>query len=381
MNALSFDRLETPALLLDEERMAANIARLKMHLATLNVPLRPHLKTTKSLDIARLLMQSPKGPITVSTLKEAEYFADQGVCDILYAIGITPNKLERASIIRKQGVDLSVVLDSVPAAQALLSHARETGDRIPALIEIDADGHRSGVHPSESERLLEIGGLLHEKGMLKGVMAHAGGSYACRSVETLASAAEQERAMTVACAELLRASGLPCSVVSVGSTPTAHAARDLTGITEVRAGVFVFFDLVMAGIGVCSNANIALSVLATVIGHQHDRRWIIVDAGWMAMSRDRGTSKQQIDQGYGLVCDLNGDPYPDMLMLEANQEHGILGMRPGNQARPPNLGIGDRVRILPNHACATAAQHDFYNVIMRDSKHQIQARWPRFRGW
>jgi D-serine deaminase-like pyridoxal phosphate-dependent protein len=381
MNALSLDRLETPCLLLDEERMAANIARLKKHLAILNVPLRPHLKTAKSLDVARLLMQGPKGPITVSTIREAEYFAEHGVCDILYAVGITRNKLERASVLRKQGVDLSVVVDSIPAAQALVSHAREIGDRIPALIEIDADGHRSGVRLSDSEMLVEIGRLLHEEGILKGVMTHAGDSYACRNMEALVSAAEQERAITVACAQALRVSGLPCSVVSIGSTPTAHAARDLTGITEVRAGVFVFFDLVMAGVGVCSIEDIALSVLATIIGRQHDRGWIIVDAGWMAMSRDRGTGKQQTDQGYGLVCDLNGDAYPDMLMLEANQEHGILGVRPGSEAILPNLRIGDLVRILPNHACATAAQHDVYNVIMRDSKHQVQARWTRFRGW
>src|SRR5690606_16930690 len=113
------------------------------------------------------------------------------------------------------------------------------------------------------------------------------------------------------------------------STPTAHFAENLEGVTEVRAGVYAFFDLVMAGLGVCTLNDIALSVLATVIGHQHDRGWIMVDAGWMAMSRDRGTASQQIDQGYGVVCDLQGKPFGDLIMTQANQEHGILALRPG----------------------------------------------------
>jgi len=169
-------------------------------------------------------------------------------------------------------------------------------------------------------------------------------------------------------------------VVSVGSTPTAHYSRDLTGVTEVRAGVFVFFDLVMAGIGVCSIDDIAISVLATVIGHQRDRGWILVDAGWMAMSRDRGTARQEVDQGYGLVCDLQGQPYGDLILADANQEHGIMMLRPGSQAQLPDLPIGTRVRILPNHACATGAQHGGYQVMHMGSS-IIEAEWPRFGGW
>src|SRR3546814_5431242 len=123
---------------------------------------------------------------------------------------------------------------------------------------------------------------------------------------------------------MLRDAGLPCPVVSVGSSPTAHFARNLDGVTEVRAGVYVFFDLVMAGIGVCTLDDIALSVLTTVIGHQHDKGWIIVDAGWMALSRDRGTQSQRVDQGYGVVCDEAGSPLPGLLVTGANQEHGIV---------------------------------------------------------
>ncbi|HAR16173.1 MAG TPA: alanine racemase, partial [Bradyrhizobium sp.] len=135
------------------------------------------------------------------------------------------------------------------------------------------------------------------------------------------------------------------------------------GVTEVRAGVFVMFDLVMAGIGVCAVDDIALSVLATVIGHRADRGWTFVDAGWMALSRDRGTAKQPVDQGYGIVCDVDGRPYPDLIVTETNQEHGIIALRPGSTAPQVALPVGAKVRILPNHACATGAQHDRYHVV------------------
>jgi D-serine deaminase-like pyridoxal phosphate-dependent protein len=168
--------------------------------------------------------------------------------------------------------------------------------------------------------------------------------------------------------------------VSVGSTPTAHNATDLTGVTEVRAGVFVFFDLVMAGIGICRTDDIALSVLATVIGHQREKGWILIDAGWMAMSQDRGTSKQRVDQGYGVVCDIVGNAYDDLIVADANQEHGIVTVRPGSNGVLPDLAIGDRVRILPNHACSTGAQHRSYHVV-RGASELVEAEWPRFGGW
>ena len=184
----------------------------------------------------------------------------------------------------------------------------------------------------------------------------------------------------MAAAEALRAAGHECPVVSVGSTPTAHFGEDLTGVTEMRAGVYMFFDLVMHGVGVCTTDDIAISVLTTVIGTKPERGWILVDAGWMALSRDRGTAAQRIDQGYGLVCDLSGKLYPDLIVAQASQEHGILAIRSGSDATLPDLPIGTKVRILPNHACATASQHELYNVISAGSD-AIEAQWPRMRGW
>ena len=151
-------------------------------------------------------------------------------------------------------------------------------------------------------------------------------------------------------------------------------------MTEVRAGVYAFFDLVQAGIGVCTVNDIALSVLTTVLGHQKQKGWIIVDAGWMALSQDRGTANQRVDQGYGVVCDESGSVMPDLIVIKANQEHGIIARRPGSEAALPDLPVGCRLRILPIHACAMAAQFTEYNVIPAERGADLKV-WPRFGGW
>ncbi|WP_171110251.1 MULTISPECIES: DSD1 family PLP-dependent enzyme [Streptomyces] len=375
----TLDDPDTPFLALDTATARANISRLREHLDGLGVTLRAHVKTAKSLDVASLLYDGQPGPITVSTLAEAEAFADAGYRDILYAVGITPHKLDRVIALRERGVDLTVLLDSVEQAAALAAD-RVGMSGIPALIEVDCDGHRGGVRPDDPV-LPAIARTLRDGGaVLRGVLVHAGESYHADGEEELRAAAENERRCAVQAAEVLRAAGHEAPVVSVGSTPTAHFATDLTGVTEVRAGNFVFFDLVMAGIGVCSTADLAMTVVTTVIGHRPDKGWILTDAGWMATSRDRGTSRQRVDQGYGLVADLDGTLFDGLLMTDASQEHGVLSMRPDSTAALPDLPVGTRVRILPIHACATAAQHDHYHVTETGSR-TVEAVWPRIRGW
>lgn len=368
----SFDRLQTPALLLDEATMMRNIERLETRAQRLGVTLRPHLKTAKSTEIARRLSGGAYGPITVSTLAEAEAFQAAGFSDILYAVGIAPQKLTRVQALRSNGCDLVVILDSIEQARTVAQAG------VPSLIEIDSDGHRGGRRPDEPA-LVEIGRILHGNGALRGVMTHAGKSYNVRGDAAHAAFAERERGAAVSAADALRGAGLPCPVVSVGSTPTAHAARDLAGVTELRAGVYMFFDLVMAGIDVCTVDDIALSVLTTVIGHQTDKGWIMIDAGWMAMSRDRGTAVQDVDQGYGVVCNAAGRVIADLIVSSANQEHGIISLRLGAKGTLPDVPVGARLRILPNHACATAAQFDRYNVLPAEGG-PLQT-WHRFGGW
>ncbi len=377
---MKITELETPALVLERARLERNIARMRGHLATLGVNLRPHVKTAKSIDVVRRALDGQRGGITVSTLAEAEYFFGHGVNDILYAVGIAPIKLAHVADLRRRGADLTVILDNPDAAAALAADARRHDTEFPALIEIDSDGHRSGIRPGDA-RLIEIARMLDAgpATRMRGVMTHAGDSYNCRSTDAIGAMAERERAAVVSCAQALGRAGLPCPVVSVGSTPTATFARDLAGVTEVRAGVYMFFDLVMAGLGVCAIDDIAVSVLTTVIGHQPEKGWIITDAGWMALSRDRGTAKQAVDQGYGLACDAAGRPLDDLIVADTNQEHGIVARRGGGPIDAARFPVGSQLRILPNHACATAAQHARYQVV--NGSPEIEAVWERIAGW
>lgn len=372
--AMRLSDLETPALLLDRARMDANIARMNAAVALHDVALRPHAKTAKCAEIVRAMTAGWSGAITVSTLKEAEQFLEAGFRDILYAVGIAPNKLDHAADLVRRGAELTLILDSVAAAEIVADYGHEHEPRFPVLIEIDSDGHRAGVAPDDDVTLVSIAQALGEGAELRGVMTHGGGSYGAAGAEQLAAYAEMERAGAVSAAEALRSAGFACPVVSVGSTPTALFTRDLSGVTEVRAGVYVFQDLVMAGLGVCTVEEIAISVLASVIGHQSERGWLIVDAGWMALSRDRGTPSRAADQGYGLV-----DGHEDLIVISANQEHGIVADRQGRPFDLARFPIGTLLRLLPNHACATAAQHDRYHVT--DAGDAIGDVWPRFGGW
>lgn len=372
-------QLSTPAALIDERRLDRNIARMQAHVAALGVRFRPHVKTSKCVAVATRQRAAGARGITVSTLKEAEQFHAAGFDDILYAVGLAPHRAGQALALQRAGCQLTVVVDSLAAAEALVAAARADGQAARVMIELDVDGHRAGV-PPDAALLIELGRFLHTSGMaLHGVMAHAGSSYDCRDAASLARCAEAERAGTVRGAERLRAAGLPCPVVSVGSTPTALSARELAGVTEVRAGVYVFFDLVMMGLGVCTAEDLALSVLATVIGHQPERGWVITDAGWTAMSRDRGTPGACPDPGYGLVCDAAGNVLDGWVLGTTNQEHGIVHRRDGQGGSVvERFPLGTKLRILPNHACATAGQHEAYHVV---DDQRVRATWPRFGGW
>jgi D-serine deaminase-like pyridoxal phosphate-dependent protein len=377
---MNLDQLTTPALVLDRRLLAANSRRMAAHLGRFGVPLRPHVKTVKSAAALEAAFGGLPKAITVSTLAEAEYFFAAGIADILYAVGIAPAKLDAVARLMAAGADMKIILDSAEAAQMTAERGRALGVRFPALIEIDCDGHRAGLKPGDPA-IVAVGRLLAGDAgtALAGVLTHAGASYDCRSDAALVAMAEQERAAVATAAAALRGAGLACPIVSMGSTPTALFARNLDGVTEVRAGVYLLQDLVMAGIGVCRPEDIALSVLTTVIGHNRDKGWIVTDGGWMALSRDRGTAAQPVDQGYGLVADRAGRILPGLRVEAANQEHGILAARAGATLDPDRFPIGTRLRILPNHACATGAQHRHYHVV--DRGEAVVAVWERMGGW
>lgn len=375
---MAITEIPTPAALIDMARMQRNINTMQSRMNSLGVKLRPHVKTSKCVAVVQQQVRAGASGITVSTLKEAEQFFAAGVTNILYAVGVVPTKLAQAKALRDKGCDLKIIVDSLDAANAVVEFGRTNAHVFEVWAEIDTDGHRAGLKP-DADELIAVGRALHQGGMkLGGVMTHAGASYELNTPEALQAIAEQERSLCVNAAERLRAAGLPCLNVSVGSTPTALSAQHLEGVTEVRAGVYVFHDLVMVNIGVASTDDVALSVLTTVIGHQKEKGWALVDAGWMAMSRDRGTQKQSRDYGYGQVCDVDGHVIDGYTLSSANQEHGILsraGEADGDIAK--RFPVGTVLRILPNHACATAAQFPEY-VAVDNTGAQT---WARFYGW
>ncbi len=362
--------LPTPCLVLDRSILARNLAAMAATLARHGVPLRPHMKTAKSMDVARMALAGQPGGITVSTLAEAEYFAGKGITDILYAVGITPAKLDRVAALRRAGADVLVITDDPAAAAAIAAHPAGLG----ALIEVDSGEHRGGGGV-DSPRLLEIAARLGPA--LRGVMTHGGHSYAGRSTADMEAVAEQERAVAVGAADRLRAAGHPAAIVSVGSSPTALHARHLKGVTEVRAGVYMFGDLFQASIGTHAMDDIAVTVLAAVIGLRPAEHRLLVDAGGLALSKDRST-QPTTDLGFGLVLDALGRPaYGRSVVAQAYQEHGVVALDP---ALPfPDLHVGAIVRIAPNHVCMTAAAHDRYWVV--DASNTIVAEWPRRNGW
>lgn len=375
--------LNTPCLLLDPEKMHANMHAMSQRIAAHGVTLRPHFKTAKSTELFKMHYGSvwPNVPLTVSTVAEAEHVVAAGVRDVIYAVGIVPAKLKRLWRMLETGADVKVILDAPEHVTLIEQAARdaEATARIRCLIELDCDGHRSGID-AQSAKLLEIATSIHSSPAceLAGVLTHAGESYVCPSVEQIAELAERERQAAIDAADRLKDAGLPCPIISVGSTPTARFGECFDGVTEVRAGVYMFFDLFMAGLGVCRLEDIALSVAATVIGHQPDKGWVITDAGWMALSRDRGTQNQAIDRGYGLVCDEDGQLLDGLQVIGTHQEHGIIASTTGQTLTPDSFPVGTRLSILPNHACATAAMHQTLKLIPGQ---KIGSNAPRVTGW
>jgi D-serine deaminase-like pyridoxal phosphate-dependent protein len=360
--------LPTPCLVLDRIVLQRNLDTMARAVARHGVALRPHMKTAKSIDVARLAGGSA---ITVSTLAEAEYFVGHGLADILYAVGITPQKLEQVTKLNATGAHVMVVTDDADVAGHI--GARKLPPRV--LIEVDTGEHRGGLAPDDP-LLLEIAARLGP--CLQGVMTHAGHSYTGRSAQDMVRIAEAERSGAVYAAERLRGAGFACPIVSAGSSPTARAATSLAGITEMRPGVYMFGDLFQAEIGTHASDDIAVSVLASVIGRRPGQHRLLIDAGSIALSKDRSTEATGNDFGFGLMVDVLGRPsFGRAIVRNAYQEHGVVELDPTLPA--PLLPIGSKVRILPNHVCLMAAAHDRYFVV--DEGDDVAAIWPRVNGW
>lgn len=363
--------LPTPCLLLDLGTLKRNIAQMAAAVARHpGVALRPHMKTAKNAQIAELAAPG-KGPITVSTLAEARYFADHGFGDQIYAVGITPQKLDTVAALNAAGHAVKVITDDLDTARAIAAHP----GKLEALIEVDVGEARAGVAPDSAE-LLQLAATLGKR--CAGVLSHSGHSYAGRSVEQMAAIAEGERQGILRAAARLREAGFPPRIVSAGASPTALHAATLEGITEMRAGVYMLGDLFQAGIGTHGLTDIAVTVLASVTGRYPARGTVLVDAGALALSKDRSTEAGPQDWKFGRVLDLGGAPLAGgAVVARVHQEHGEIRATDG--ALPFDaLPVGARVRIVPNHACLTAAAHDRFIVL---DEGRIVAEWGRVNHW
>ena len=367
---MQLEDLPTPCLILDKGILELNVRRMSDAMHRHGVALRPHLKTAKSADVARLATAHEAGGIAVSTLAEAEYFAEHGFRDIMIANALPPDKLTRAEALALQGVTVTLVTDDITMASAIAAHP----GRFRVLVETDSGDRRGGVM-SDSDALIEVAGALGDK--FAGVMTHAGHSYSCRSVECIAGIAEDERRTVVNAATRLRDAGLKCDVVSVGSTPTMTHARNMDGVTEARPGVYMFQDLFQAEIGSCHKSDIAMTVLASVIGRNVEAKRVLIDAGAIALSKDRSTQATDHDAGFGEIRDIaNGYAYGTCIVDRAYQEHGAASCSVESLDK---LTIGTKVRVAPNHACLTAAAHDRYYVV--DGSSEVVDVWDRVNGW
>ncbi|MBV8835026.1 MAG: alanine racemase [Alphaproteobacteria bacterium] len=373
------EELETPRLLLDADRLARNCAAMRERCRQLGVQLRPHLKTAKSLEVARVALAGEASAITVSTLHEAEYFARNGYRDILCASGIVPGKLAHAARIQRDtGCDLILVTDALAVVEAAAQFAQANKVALSFLIEIDCGEHRSGQLPDAPEltaiaRAIEAAPQLR----LRGVMAHAGHSYGADAPSGVVAIAAAERDAAVGAAARIRAAGMPCEIVSIGSTPTVLMADHLEGVTEARAGIYMFWDLAQLSRKVCREEDLAVSVLTSVIGHTRHANTLILDAGALALSKDVGANRLLPDAGYGYLCDPHSMQRLGPLAVNTvHQEHGtVLVEDPRWFDRLP---VGSLVRVLPNHACITCAAYPSYEVLRGG---EVVERWARVNGW
>ena len=370
----------TPRLLLDQTRLERNATRLRERCSMLGVGFRPHLKTAKCAEVARTAHEGQAGPVTVSTLREAEFLAEDGFGDFLLATAAIPDRLPRVAALQGRGARVTLVADDPIVVRLLGETAMQPVD---LLLEVDCGEHRSGTDPDGGALLAAADeAARHPNLSLRGVMTHAGHSYGTDDPSRLADMAEAERGAAVHAADRLRARDHGCPVVSVGSTPTLLFARHLEGVTEVRAGVSLFWDLAQLSRGMCGWDDLALSVEASVIGHQ--QRFpgaagaLVLDAGALAMSKDTGANAYMPEARFGILADAATGARLPLSIAVLHQEHGTVPIPDHNWF--DLLPLGGRVRVLPNHACLTAAGgYGGYDVHAGDGK--TMARWSRCDGW
>ncbi len=351
---MDVSEIDSPALLIDMKKLERNIETMASKARTFSVSLRPHVKTHKCIEIARMQEEYGCRGITVSTLGEAEVFARAGFSDMTYAVPLEPSKIPRLlSLLDK--VSVTAIVDNPQIVPQLDVAVRKTGLEIDVLIKVDMGYHRCGVDPSSNGAVSLVEKVVLSPSLnFRGILTHAGNSYSCQTKECIQDIAKQEQEKMVSFASLLsrQSTELTPEIVSIGSTPTITLCEDIiSGITEVRPGNYAYFDYTQVLLGSCQVADCALTVHSRITGTYQGRA--IIDAGATSLSRDNGPIHIEPDCGYGkLFSDYEESQLDTHCKLESlSQEHGKVTFESGSHLS--SLSVGDPVRILPNHSCLT----------------------------
>jgi D-serine deaminase-like pyridoxal phosphate-dependent protein len=372
---MKLETLKTPGLVLDIAKVKHNAERMSRRINQFAADLRPHIKTHKCIEVARIQTAGHSGAVTVSTLAEARAFATNGFSKITYAVPIESGKFAEAIEISRH-CELSLITDDVEVPAQLNDAAKQADARLDLFLKVDSGYHRCGVEPTNPEAT-EIPRRIANASNLRfaGILTHAGHSYSCQTKAELFALAKHERDVMADFAAALRQEVGQVPIVSIGSTPTITSVDHLDGVDEVRPGNYIFFDAFQATLGSCSFDDCALTVLASVVHRDRVRRKVIIDAGAIALSKDRGPLSLNPDCGYGKVLDLEGRDL-NLTVSEMSQEHGFVIAK--DEHTFDRLKVGSRVRVLANHSCLTAAQHSHYNVLEGEN---IVDHWRIHTGW
>lgn len=342
--------IDTPALLVDLDRLSANVSRFAEMATQAGMHLRPHIKTHKTIEIAQMQLKAGAHGITCAKLSEAEVYAQAGIDDIFVAypvIGAT--KARRAAQLARL-CHLIVGVESATGIQQLSEAASAAGVTLAVRVELDSGLKRTGSAPEAAEELCRL--VLAAPGLsLDGIFTFRGASFPGAPTRDPQELGRLEGAWMVEQAERLRAMGIPIKEVSAGSTPTARGAASVAGVTEVRPGTYVFFDRMTCQAGTSAPGEVALSILATVVSRPAPDI-AIIDAGSKTFCGDVIPANAGL-QGYSATVDGQGG-----IVERMNEEHGIVRLNAGYSP-----AIGEKVAFFPNHVCTSVNLSDELIVV------------------
>ncbi len=339
----------TPYPVVSSSRLRANIQRMQALATHAGVRLRPHAKTHKSPVIAHMQIDAGAVGICCAKLGEAEVFADAGITDIRLPYPVNPSNADRVIALIDR-VQLSIIVDDEDVARDWSAALSRAGNTLDVLVKVDVGFHRCGVDPEAPDLVERIGRIAALPGLaFRGLLSHAGHAYTAESPYALAAITARETEILTGLAARLRETGVVVEEISVGSTPTASFAPSQRGITEMRPGNYVFLDRTQVGLGAATFGNCALFIVASVVSRPAPDR-VILDCGSKTLTSDGARGFAEMP-GYGLVFMASDEdtPEPSIVIERLSEEHATCRVPPDSPLRP-----GDRVRVLPNHACTVA---------------------------